>query len=194
MVKISNVFGTKFSGKIGKNMVAASWKGHEYVRAFAKPSNPNTEQQQQARGQFADAVEAWQKMSKVQCMFYNAIALRMSGFNLFISRYMNAVRAKEEPEIPWPMKWKTEDGQPVLIGQLVVRHGERQVFNVSLKKGIAEVALTPSDSPYTFVLKRGDAEEAVMTTRDLTETGFPPRLESEELGIVLVADVPTPPT
>lgn len=187
MVKISNVFGTKFSGKIGKDMVAASWKGHEYVRAFTKPSNPNTDDQKRARGQFADAVKAWQDMSKVQCDFYNAIALRMSGFNLFISRYMTAIRSKEEPETPWPMRWRTEDGQPVLIGKLVVRHGERQVFRVSLKDGTAEVALTPSDSPYTFVLVRGDAEEAVFTTRDLTETDFPQTLESVDLGIKLVA-------
>ncbi len=70
---------------------------------------------------------------------------------------------------------------------MILGHGERQVFRVSLKDGTAEVALTPSDSPYTFVLVRGDAEEAVFTPRDLTETGFPQTLESVDLGIKLVA-------
>jgi len=188
MTRISNIFGTTFSGRIGKKMVAASWKGHEYVRTYVKPPNPNTENQREARGMFAKAVKAWQVLSDTQHQLYDRIANGMSGFNLFISRYIMAVQDGEEPETPMQMTWVTADGQPVKIGKLVVLAGERRVFDVSLKKGRVEVALTPSDSPYTFVLRRGTAEEAVLKVRDLLETGAPKVLESETLGIRLVAE------
>jgi len=189
MTKISNIFGTTFSGRIGKKMVAASWKGHEYVRTYVKPPNPNTEGQQEVRGIFAKAVKTWHQLSDVQQDFYEAIAEGMSGFNLFISRYVTAVREEEEPETPIEASYVTSDHKPIQIGKLAIKAGGQEICSVSLKSGRAVVALTISDSPYTFILRRGRAEEAVLKVRDLSENGVPKILESERLGIKLVADI-----
>jgi len=187
MAKISNIFGTTFSGRIGKKMIASSWKGHEYIRTYVKPHNPNTENQRMARGQFAAAVEAWQGFSSVQHKFYDKIAAGMSGFNLFISRYVKAVRDEEVPEVPIEMRWRTAGGRPVENGGLIVLAGKREMFRVSLEGGVAEVALTHSDSPYTFVLKKGTTREEVLEIRDLHKEGVPKVLESRKLGVRLVA-------
>lgn len=55
------------------------------------------------------------------------------------------------------------------------------------------IALTHSDAPYTFVLKKGKQKEAVLRITDLGETDVPMVLESKMLGIKLVADVQAPP-
>jgi len=188
MTKISNIFGTKFSGRIGKDMVAASWKGHEYVRTYAKPPNRNTEGQQEARGRFAEAVGAWQELSHIQRLFYGRIAEGMSGFNLYISRHVTAVQEEEEPEQPMEACYVTADGEPVKIGSLKVKSGGHELFTLSLKDGRAVVALTESDSPYTFILKRGREEEEVLKVMDLSETGMPQKLESKTLRIKLVKE------
>jgi hypothetical protein len=182
MAKISNVFGTTFSGRIGKKMIASSWKGHEYIRTYVKPHNPNTRNQRRARGRFAAAVEEWQGFSGVQQEFYDRIAERM-----FISRYVKAVRDGEEPETPVEMRWKTAGGGLIEDGDLIVMAGKREVFRVGLGEGRAEVALTQSDSPYFFVLKNGMAREEVLEIRDLAKAGVPKVLESRKLGIKLVA-------
>jgi len=187
MTKVSNIFGTTFSGRIGRKMIASSWKGHEYIRTYVKPRNPNTEDQRVARGQFAAAVEAWQDLSSVQRRFFDKIAERMSGFNLFISRYVRAVRDEEEPEVPTEMRWRTAGGKPVEKGELIVLAGRREVFRVNLKGGVAEAALTDRDSPYTFVLKEGTVREEVLEISDLVKAGVPQVLESKKLGIKLVA-------
>lgn len=56
-----------------------------------------------------------------------------------------------------------------------------------------EIALTRSDAPYTFVLKKGKQKDAVLRFTDLGETDVPMALESERLGIKLVTDVQAPP-
>jgi len=193
MAKISNIFGTTFSGRVGKELVAGTWKGHEYIRAYVVPANPNTEAQRAHRQLFAKATHAWQGLSGIQQAFYNRIAEGMTGFNLFVKRALNAFQNELEPEIPIPMQWRTEDGQPVANGKLIVLLAGQQIFTVSLKDAKVEVALTPSDAPYTFVLRRGTEEEAVLTIGDVRETGMPMTLESERLGIKLVADVREPP-
>ncbi len=188
MTRISNIFGTKFSGRIGKEMVAASWKGHAYVRTYAKPPNRNTESQQAARGRFADAVKAWRKLSRIQRLFYDRIAEGMSGFNLYISRHVTAVQEEEEPEKPIEASYVTADGQRVNIGSLKVKSSGHELFTLSLKDGRAAVALTESDSPYTFILRRGKAEDEVLEVMDLSETGMPEMLESKTLRIKLVKE------
>ena len=57
-----------------------------------------------------------------------------------------------------------------------------------------EIALTHSDAPYAFVLKKGRQKEAVLRITDLGETDVPMILESKTLGIKLVADIQAPPT
>ena len=192
MTKISNIFGTTFSGRVGKKMVAGSWKGHEYIRPYVKPSNPRTESQMEQRNLFSQATKAWGQLTPRQQEFYNRIADGMTGYNVFVKRHIEAQQNDMVPEIPIVMRWKTADGQPVEHGKLLVSQGNRPLFNDSLKDAKGEVALTPSDVPYTFVLKKGTQEENVLTIRDLGETDVPMVLESKTLGIKLVADVQAP--
>lgn len=57
---------------------------------FYSPSNPQTEDQQANRSNFANAVSGWQGLSESEKMSYNESAkfLNMSGYNLYIRRYM----------------------------------------------------------------------------------------------------------
>jgi len=87
-MKITNVFGTRFNGAIGKTMIASSWKGKEYVKAYAVPHNPRTERQQGHRAVFAEAVKAWKKLSLKERKSLNREAREMTGFNLYVSRFI----------------------------------------------------------------------------------------------------------
>lgn len=89
MVKISNVFGDKYSGKVGDSGVFANWKGRQYRRSYVKPSNPNTPAQQIVRASFTDAVDKWHVFNDLQKQAYRPLTsgLVMSGFNLFVSRW-----------------------------------------------------------------------------------------------------------
>jgi hypothetical protein len=192
-VKIKNVFGTEFRGAIGKSLIASSWKGTEYVKAYAAPSNPRSEEQRKMRGIFSRALEAWRGLSLRQKEFYGRIAEGISGYNLFVRRYIKAVRAGLEPEWPIEMQWRTEDGRPIEDGWLIVQWRSKDIFVDCLADAKGEVALTPSDAPYTLSLKRGRQKDIVLRITDLGETDVPMTLESERLGIKLIADVQRPP-
>ncbi len=193
-MKIKNIMGTTFRGRIGTSMIASSWKGHEYLKTYAVPSNPRSEHQTKVRGTFKEALEAWRNLSPRQKEFYDGIADGMSGYNVFMGRYIKAVHAGQEPEFPIEMQWKTEDGRPVGNGWLIVQWRSKSIFVDNLGDAKGEVALTPSDAPYTFTLKKGTETEVVLKIKDLLETDVPMPLESKRLGIRLVADVRPPPT
>ena len=72
------------SGKVG-NVVGASWKGIDYVRGYAIPSNPQTTDQQEQRAKFAWAVMFGKELLSTICQrYWNHIHPRMSGFNAFV--------------------------------------------------------------------------------------------------------------
>jgi len=192
-MKIRNIFGNRYKGALGKDMVAVSWKGHDYIREYATPTNPKSELQQQHRAIFNRAIVAWKELSPRQREFYNRIADGMTGYNLFVGRFIEAVRNNVEPEMPIVMKWSTEDGMPLEECWLIVRKRSQEVFLDSLKDATGEVALTPSDTPYTFTLRRGTKEDTVLTIEDRLEAEVPLSLESKELGIRLVWNIPVPP-
>jgi hypothetical protein len=189
-MRIRNIFGNRYKGALGKDMIAASWKGHDYIKMYAAPTNPRSEQQTKHRAIFSQAVQAWKKLTPRQKEFYNKIADGMSGFNVFVGRYVTAVRNSYEPETPIPMFWTTADGNPVIDGWLVVRQHNRQIFVDRLSDCKGEIALTPSDAPYEFVLKNGTKEDVVLTMENVPTTGTPVPLESTLLGIKLVASMP----
>jgi len=188
-MKVTNALGMVFSGAIGKSIVASSWKGIQYIRAYAKPSDPKTERQTKVRQDFSNAVKAWRALDARQKRFYDRIAKGISGFNLFVSRFMQAANSRRSPELPVIIHWRTEDGLPVEEGMLVVRKSGRQLFADSLKEVEGEIALTPSDTPYTFLLKRGARKETVLTVSDLRETDWPSVLTSRGLGLRVVLDI-----
>ncbi len=101
-MRITNVFGTKFTGAIGKTMIASSWKGKEYIRAYTVPKNPRTERQQKHRARFAKAVKAWKALSLKEQKRLDKEAKEMTGFNLYVSRYVNGKLAGEEIESKEP--------------------------------------------------------------------------------------------
>ena len=51
------------------------------------------------------------------------------------------------------------------------------------------IALTATDAPYTFALRKDAQEETVLTLDDVFETRIPKVVESPALGIRLVLDV-----
>ena len=190
--KIRNIFGTKFSGALGKEMVASSWKGHEYVREYSVPSGEPSDRQLEHRAVFSQATQVWGALSPKQQQFYDRIADGMTGYNVFVGRAVQALRAGQEPEAPIELRFVTEDGKPVPGADLIVRQGSRQVWVDDLKDAKGEIALTPSDAPYVFLLRKGTQEDEVLRVKDLLETDVPTVLESETLGIRLVLDLSVP--
>jgi len=94
-MKISNSFGTRFRGKLGKQMIASSWRGIPYIREYVKPRNPRTGLQQENRGRFSEAVAAWQRLPLAEQKAYDRKAVRMTGQNLFIRRFLRGRRNGE---------------------------------------------------------------------------------------------------
>jgi len=187
-MKVYNRLGNRYSGALGKEVVASSWKGHHYLRAYVVPEDPKSELQLQHRAIFRRAAGAWKKLLPRQKTFYNRIADGMTGYNVFLGRYVAAERGGEEPETPLLTVWRTEDGQPVADGWLLVSRGRQNLFVDSLRDSKVEIALTRSDVPYTFVLKKGAVEDCVLVVDEWPEGGFPTSIESEKLGIRLTAD------
>lgn len=193
--KIRNIFGNRYKGALGKDMIASSWKGTEYIKEYSVPGGEPSDRQLEQRAVFAKATVAWQTLSLRQQEFYDHIASGMTGYNVFVGRATQAIRAGREPEVPLPLEYVTADGQPVRGGDLIVRQGSRDVFVDDLKDGKGEIALTPSDAPYEFLLRRDGKEDIVAKVKDLLDVDVPLVLESETLGIrlVLSAPAPTPP-
>jgi len=92
LVKVRNIFGDVYSGKVGKAGVFATWKGRQYRRSYVIPANPNTPAQQKIRNSFKNAVQAWHGFDAIQKGVYDYLAtpLQISGFNLWVSRYQKA--------------------------------------------------------------------------------------------------------
>ena len=65
-MRIRNVFGTKFSGALGKDMVAVAWNGHEYIRAYAVPTGEPSKLQRGQRDAFKEALTLWRSLSHRQ--------------------------------------------------------------------------------------------------------------------------------
>ncbi len=93
-----NILINSISGRLG-NVVfytrrrAASGAITQCVRAHVIPRNPDTVAQRAVRLGFRDAVRSWQSMSADEKYTYarKARYLNMSGYNLYISKYMKRV-------------------------------------------------------------------------------------------------------
>lgn len=93
MVKITNIFGDRYSGQAGKAGVFATWKGRQYRRSYVKPSNPQSTKQTEVRDNLANAIARWHsyQTQQRQAYAYMAAGLVMSGFNLFCRRWQLAM-------------------------------------------------------------------------------------------------------
>ncbi len=189
-MKIRNAMGSTFSGTIGKDTVAVEGPTANYLREYVVPHDPKSERQLEQRGRFRRAMAAWKAMSLVQQAFYAHLEKPRTGYHVFLGRANDALVAGHPIETPVRMAWTLEGG-PVEKGWLLVRRGRIVLFEPKLAGPTVEVALTPSDAPYTFVLVKAAQEDEVLTlTRDAV-TGAPPILESATLGIKLVSKAAT---
>ena len=80
--------------KVG-NMVFSNWKGINTARAYAVPANPQSLDQTAQRTKFAAVVSLAQNLlGTLITTFVNPFAVKMSGFNMFISMFIaNATSA-----------------------------------------------------------------------------------------------------
>jgi len=103
-VKITNIFGDRYSGAAGKAGVFAIWKGIQYRRRYVIPSNPQTTKQTSVRNHFANSVALWHSFSQYMHRAYEYLASgqAISGFNLLVRRYQN-----------WKLKGATAVADPI---------------------------------------------------------------------------------
>ncbi len=82
-------------GKHG-DLVFYTKNGQQYARPYKKPSDPKTEGQIKNRARFSEAIEGWKELDQKEKNNYRTRSekLHMTGYNLFISEYMN--RKEEE--------------------------------------------------------------------------------------------------
>jgi hypothetical protein len=189
-MKVRNILGNRYSGTIGKDLVAVEGPTTSYLRAYRKPSNPNSELQQVQRGHHRKAVAMWRDLGIAQQAFYRKLEPPRVGYHVFMGRAMDALVQGKAPEVPVRMRYSTEDGQGIDHAWLVVRGRGRLLFELRLTRLPVEIALTDSDAPYTIVLCRGFREERVTTLDHVSPETIPPVLESPTLGIRLVAASP----
>ncbi len=79
------VYGSYYTGQLGKATVGGTWKDKKTLRIYKKPSNPNTSAQQSQRGKFKiSQVVASALLATIIHPYWNPFATSQSGFNSFI--------------------------------------------------------------------------------------------------------------
>lgn len=86
-------------GQLAKSLIFSVWKGIDYAKEYAVPSNPNSAGQQTQRGYFSDAVDVWHdgNFSDDDFSAWNLAARyaskAMSGFNKLVKSYIDVLVA-----------------------------------------------------------------------------------------------------
>ena len=116
MAKVTGPFmSIDASGTIYKTLTASIWKGRNYIRGYAIPSNPQTTAQVAQREKFAVAVAAWQalpaeavdgetapELGKDYWNLFSATCVpAMSGFNAYVKAYLAAGVPPDIPATPY---------------------------------------------------------------------------------------------
>ena len=91
MAKVKGpLFSLSAGGQLAKTLVYGDWKGIDWVRQYVIPANPKTADQQEQRGFFTAAIEAWHidGYTEDDVTAFNLYALTskivLSGFNMFV--------------------------------------------------------------------------------------------------------------
>ncbi len=190
-MEVKNIFGTRFSGTIGKSMTASRWKGVHYLREYTVPSNPRTPLQVRHRLIFAKGVDTWQGLLAAQQHLFDSLAEGMSGYNLFIKRWLEAhTVGVDEVKLPVVFEATSVEGPDLDGCWLILRKGRKTLFQENLSDGNGNVAMSVQDVPYDIVLRRAGLEEIVETIHDVLEIDVPMTVESETLGLRVVLDLP----
>jgi len=102
MAKVTGpLFSMSASGTIGKAITFATWKGKEYCRSYAIPSNPQSVKQTNLRDAFALTVAYWQAQDSSSKATWNTFAegTGKSGFNQFVERSLKAYIADHGTDV-----------------------------------------------------------------------------------------------
>lgn len=101
---------SSMSGKTA-GLVAASWKGRQYVRRYVIPHNPQSAGQTAVRESLARCVTLWRSLSSIVKTSLNSYGAdyRMSGYNTFMSKNRAAEQVPallkpvpDNPHVPAP--------------------------------------------------------------------------------------------
>ncbi len=86
------------SGQIGKAMVAAKWRGVQYVREYVVPANPRTVAQQEIRTLFAYLREMWKLAPGEVLTTWNAFAQGrpFTGMNKFVGENVRVLKREAD--------------------------------------------------------------------------------------------------
>ena len=94
MAKWQSVIFSGASGKLGNQVVFGNWKGRNYIRQYAKPTNPNTNKQKAQRALMKALVQRYKTIINTAAVkqLWNDLAaeFQVSGYNLFISEGLRA--------------------------------------------------------------------------------------------------------
>ena len=104
MVKWYSVLFSDGRGKLGDQVVFSNWKGRPYMRAYARPANPNTLKQQAQRAVHTEAVKGWQTnvgtdVERLGAWNELALTRQISGFNLWM-KYCDEIDISAEEDDP----------------------------------------------------------------------------------------------
>ena len=176
-MKIKNVFGNEYSGTIGDCITASVWKGIRYIRKWFKPTNPRTEPQIDHRELFDRAVECWQELTALQKEAYDRVAVKMSGYNLYVKRHIEdalAGSASQLQLVPRELEIPVVDEKGKAIPDATVRimKGSRVLMEKkSDSKGICKVAVISDMGPFDIMVKKPyhDFRETTLKGRSLED-------------------------
>lgn len=86
-------------GTLGKTLIFQRRRGGVFVKPYKIPKDPKSSGQLAQRQLFNDAVEAWYALSSQSRDFYNerAEGTALTGYNLFISNFMNGTLPSTTP-------------------------------------------------------------------------------------------------
>jgi len=176
-MKIKNIFGNEYSGTIGDCITASVWKGIRYIRKWFKPTNPRTELQIDHRELFDRAVDCWQDLTVLQKEAYDRVAVKMSGFNLYVKRFVKdalAGSASQLELVPRELEIPVVDekGKPVPDAVVVIMKGKRVLMEKKSDiKGICKVAVISDMGPFDIMVKKPyhDLQEIMLKEQSLTD-------------------------
>jgi len=113
-------------GQIAKSLVYLGWKGLKTVRQYVIPANPDTDDQQQQRGYFRNAVGQWHTdgFTGEDVKAWNLLALALkealSGFNVYVRLKVNALIAV----VTWESFTEVSPGTPTPTGTIITANTE----------------------------------------------------------------------
>jgi hypothetical protein len=94
-ILLNGILGS-MTGKVS-GVVGSKWKGRNTLRAYAKPSNPNTAAQQTQRGLFSFCVAtARLVLGTVIADYWDPFQSSISGFNAFVKKSLLAVTSESD--------------------------------------------------------------------------------------------------